>query len=100
MITKKLFIDTMEQLEKLDKQMDKVDNAFRELMPDFGGFYIPQIFSIVVRLLEKGLNDKGELISYLAFERNWLHDFAIGDIYYEGHPVDLSDWGKVYDFLT
>ena len=56
MISKATFIETMLDLEKLDKKMDNVDTALKELCPDFGGFYITDPFSIIMNLLANPAN--------------------------------------------
>jgi hypothetical protein len=100
MISKNTFVQVMTRLEDLDKKMDKVDNALRDLSPDFGGLYVPEIIDIVVDLLEDVFNDKKDSwLSYPVFDLNWLHDHILGDIEENGEPVDLSSWDKVYDFL-
>lgn len=38
MITKELFIETMEHLEDFDERLNDVDKAFKKLNPDFCGF--------------------------------------------------------------
>lgn len=101
MISKDTFVNVMMRLEELDKKMDNVDNALRELSPDFGGLYVPEIMDIVVDLLEEMFKDKEDAwLSYLTFDLNWLHDHTLGKITDENYdPIDLSTWDKVYDFL-
>lgn len=99
MISKETFINVMERLEILDKKMDAVDTALKELSPDFGGFYIPDTLDIVVEILKDVFNDEDEWISYFIYERDWLHDLELDDVIMDGEPVDLSTWDKVYKFL-
>ena len=51
MISKELFIETMNKLEDLNKKIEKVDSDLRDLSPDFGGFYIPDIEEIILKIL-------------------------------------------------
>ena len=100
MISKDTFVQVMTRLENLDKKMDNVDNALRELSPDFCGLYVPEIMDIAVYLLEEMFNDKeSHWLSYLIFDLNWLHDCHIYKITENCQPIDLSTWDKVYDFL-
>lgn len=99
MISKEVFINVMDRLEILDKKMDAVDTALRELSPDFGGFYIQDTLDIVVEILKDVFNDEDEWILYFIYERDWLRDFELGDVIMDGEPVDLSTWDKAYDFL-
>ena len=41
MISKDVFVNTMTRLELLDKRMEEVDIALKNLCPDFNGFYVP-----------------------------------------------------------
>lgn len=109
MITKKTFTKTMEQLRTLDKKMDAVDSAMKELEPDFCGFYITSIFDITLNVLQEAMGDTEEWISYCVYDKNWLQNFKLGDVAIMRddieecvlfHNVDLSTWDKVYDFLA
>lgn len=99
MVSKETFISVMNWLETLDKKMDDVDTALKELSPDFGGFYIPDVTDIVVEILKDVFNDEDEWISYFIYERDWLHDLKLGDVTVDGEPIDLNTWDKVYKFL-
>lgn len=100
MISKECFVKTMEQLEALDKKMDAVDAAFKELNHDFCGFYITDIFDITIDLLEEMFGDtETNWIGYFVWESNWLHDFKLGNITVHDKPIEINNWGDVYDFL-
>ena len=53
MITKETFVDSMNKLQKLDEKMNAVDDALKDLSPDFGGFYVPDFFDIVIEILQE-----------------------------------------------
>ena len=97
MISKDNFIQTMYALERLDKKMDNVDKALKELCPDFGGFYMTDPFSIVMHLLSEIFNDTGDWIGWLVYECDFLHIEPVADE--NGQPIELNNWGDVYDFL-
>lgn len=99
MISKEAFINTMKHLENLDTKMARVDSALKDLCEDFCGFYITDIFDIVINLLEEVFHDQEEWIGYFVFEEDWLHGFKIGDVIVNNVPVIIDDWGDVYDFL-
>ena len=99
MITKELFVSTMEQLEVFDRKLNKIDGTFKELNPDFCGFYLSEPFDIVIKVLAECFGDKDDWLGYFVWEQGWLKDIELGDVTVHGVPVDLSDWGKVYDFL-
>ena len=99
MISKEAFINTMKHLENLDTKMARVDSALKDLCEDFCGFYITDIFDIVINLLEEVFHDQEEWMGYFVFEEDWLHGFKIGDVIVNDVPVIIDDWGDVYDFL-
>ena len=100
MITKELFIETMEHLEDFDERLNDVDKAFKKLNPDFCGFYLTEPVGIVIKILTECFNDKDGWLDYFVWECGWLKELEYGDVLVHDEPVDLSDWGKVYDFLT
>lgn len=101
MISKEVFVKTMERLENLNERMDKVDSAMKELNRDFCGFYITDIFDITIGLLEEVFNDKESgWLSYFVYERDWLHNFKLGDITVYDKPIEINNWEDVYDFLV
>ena len=101
MISKETFVKTMQRLEKIDFQMNEVDEAFHALCSNFGGFYISEALEIPLSILREMFNDKEtDWLGYLAFDRKFLNDWKGGYVRDEnGNDVDLSTWDKVYDFL-
>lgn len=101
MISKNTFVNIMKRLEALDNKMDKVDVALKELSPDFGGFYVPECLDIVMAVLTETFNDEeGGWLNYCVYELSFLSKFEIGMVLdKDNHPIDLSTWEKVYDFL-
>lgn len=100
MISKETFVNTMTRLELLDDHMSDVDTALRALSPDFCGFYIPEVVQIVLDLLKDAFDDECDWIGYCVCEKDFLHSFKPDDVLdKEGNPVDLTSWGKLYDFL-
>ncbi len=100
MISKETFVNTMERLETLDKNMDAIDAAFKKLSPDFCGFYITEPFDIVVDLLKENFKDKHDLLGYFVYELDYLHKFHMGCVTQNNEPIDLSTWDKVYDHMV
>ena len=100
MISKDTFVNTMERLETLDKNMDAIDAAFKKLSPDFCGFYITEPFDIVVDLLKESFKDKHDLLGYFVYELDYLHKFHMGCVTQDDKPIDLSTRDKVYDHMV
>lgn len=99
MISKEVFVTTMERLEILDQKIDDVDNALRKLSSDGCGLFIPEATNIVIDLLCEVFSDEDEWLKYLAYDCNWLKSYMLGDVKIGGVAIDLSTWDKVYDFL-
>lgn len=100
MISKDVFVNTMTRLELLDKRMEEVDIALKNLCPDFNGFYVPETIDIVLDLLKDVFNDKCDWIEYFVYELDWLTKYREGCITDKnGESIDLSSWEKIYDFL-
>ena len=100
MISKELFIRTMERLELLNDKMNAVDDALSDLSQDFCGFYIPEIVDIIVDLLTAIFKDKNEWLSYCVYEHDFLHTIKPHSAKDKNdQPIDLTSWGNVYDFL-
>lgn len=99
MISKETFVNTMNRLESLDNKIDAVDAAFKELSPDFCGFYITEPFDIVVDLLQEIFKDKHDALGYFIYELDFLHKFKLGCVIKDNEPIDLSTWDRVYDHM-
>ena len=88
----------------LDDRMSAADLAMKRLNPDFCGLYITDVFDITIRLVEEAMCDEEHWVSYCIYEKNWLRDFRIGDVFVtrgeKKEYIDLSSWDKVYDFLV
>ena len=100
MISKEVFIKTIEHLEILNKRMEATNNAMHDLCEDFGSFYICDAFDITTNLLSEIFNDKENgWLGCFIWERDWLHKFELGYIEIGGYSVVIKNWGDVYDFL-
>ena len=71
MLTKEQFIKSLTELKQLEEDIEKVHLALRKLDPDFGGFYICRLSTLVVDLLQSSMNDKVEDISYFIYELDY-----------------------------
>ena len=100
MIPKKTFVDSMNKLQELDKKLSTVDDALKDLSPDFGGLYIPDFFDLAINILQEAIDDKYDWLMYFVYERDWLKDMKLSDIEVEGKPILIETWEDVYDFIT
>lgn len=100
MISKETFVRTMNRLERLNKKMNAVDNAMKELDSDCCSFYVKDIFNIVLDVLYEDMHDDEGWIDYFAFECDWLQSFSVGDVSVDDKDIEIGDWADVYDFLV
>lgn len=100
MISKRAFVHAMNKLQELDKKMSEVDAAMQNLSPDFCRFYIPDVFTITIEILQEAMGDKDDWLAYFVYENDWLEDLKPGDVEVDGEPVEIKSWADVYDFIT
>lgn len=104
MINKKLFIETINTLEKQFKK----DHLFSEHMgmafPNaFEANLLPDnniIISQIIKLLEDLTNDNDEWIQYFIWELDFGKEYKDGCVNYkDGTNIDLSSSEKLWEFL-
>lgn len=76
MLTYEKFEEYMNDLKELIRKEDKLDDALKEMSPDFGGFYTDAP-SLIVELLEKIMNDENDWIGYYIWDTNWGKDMNV-----------------------
>ena len=91
MLSREVFVNAMERLETLGRNIGKVDKALRELSNE--------TIEIALDVISATLGDKKGWVEYFAYDRDWLKNYKLGDVQFQGEPVDTSTWGKVYDFM-
>lgn len=106
MISKRRFIEIMEELEDmstLNKRIDDIlkssknDNINREL--EFYGI-IDATSPIVIELLEYLFDDNDEIISWWIYEAEFGKNAEIYSYDEKDEKIDLSTAGKFYDYLV
>ena len=98
---KELFVKTMNQIEELARQQDKLDDMLKEIDPEFGGGYIhnKSIF-ILEELLAQLTNDKYENIAYYMWEIDFGKEYVDGMITDDqGNNIPLSNAEELYDLI-
>lgn len=104
-LTKKEFVDIINRLRESSELVDKIDELFRKsrdnIECDFcngAGLQISHE-GIVVKLLEKLMQDKNENISYFIYELDYGKEYQEGCISDDNGNVDISTAEKLYDYL-
>jgi len=67
-MTKKEFTEIIKELMSLEKDIQEVDKALKKLDPDFGGFYLSRISTLIVKTLQIVMKDKADWIGYWFWE--------------------------------
>ena len=99
MLSKELFVKTINELKDFDEVSNKVSNYLKKYFLDFN--ITPLFFEeLIVELLENSMNDKYEWISYYIYELDYGKSFKMGYVTEEdGTEIDISTPEKLYDFL-
>lgn len=104
MISKKEFVSIIDKLRKVNDFVDETNAKARELDDAIiSDFYNTMSLSIsheniVVQLLENMFNYK-EIISWWLYELDYGRKYEEGCVTENGKIIDLSDAGKLYDYL-
>lgn len=104
-LSKEEFVDIIARLQEATELVENVDDLFRKsrenIECDFcngAGLQISHE-GVVVKLLEKLLNDEGEIISYFIYELDYGKEYKRGCISDCDGDIDISTSEKLYDFL-
>ncbi len=104
-LAKQEFVDILIRLRGATELVDKVEKLFRDsrenLECDFcngAGLQISHE-GIVVKLLEKLLQDRGGNISYFIYELDYGREYREGCVSDNNGNIDISTPEKLYDLL-
>lgn len=104
-LTKQEFVDILDRLREATELVDKVEELFRgsreNLECDFcngAGLQISHE-GIVVKLLEKLMQDSLGNISYFIYELDYGREYREGCVSDKNGNIDISTSEKLYDFL-
>lgn len=104
MITREEFIEIIDKLRKVNDFVDETNAKARKLhdaiISDFHNAMSLSISheQIVVELLENMFNDT-YIISWWLYELDYGREYKDYCITVDDKPIDLSDAGKLYDYL-
>jgi len=103
-ITEQKFCDILRQLKEADELKCEVDDLIRKHIPEGHDFLSGYGMSIdhecaVVDLLELLTHDKGELISWWCWEKDYGEREGFDAMDKDGDPIDLSTPELLYAFL-
>lgn len=98
---KKLFVDTMNEIEKLNQEQEKFNDLLKEIDPDFGGCLIHnKTISLLEDLLSKLVNDKYGDIGYYMWELDFGKKYEEGMVTAsDGTPIPLATAADLYELI-
>ena len=104
-LTKQEFVDILNRLREATELVDKVEELFRDsrenLECDFcngAGLQISHE-GIVVKLLEKLMQDSAGYISYFIYELDYGKEYREDCVSDKNGNIDISTPEKLYDYL-
>lgn len=98
-LSKKQFVSYIDQLEELSNIESNINEAFKELSPDFNMLCFGKYTSIVTGVLHDVFKDKSDWIGYFIYEKNFGHDSKLGDVVENGKKIPLNTPDDLYDML-
>jgi len=84
MLSKPKFLKFITELQSLESDIEDVHKSLQKLDPDFGGFYLSRVNTLIVQLLQESMNDKEEWISY------WIYELEFGSKWRKGTITDKN----------
>ena len=101
MIRKDAFVKAMDGMRVFNDKIVALGDAMRVFSPSVNYLWVDEPFSIVLNLLEDVFQDRESgWLGYFVYDLDYLRDFSLGKVLVNERAVDLSDWGKVYDFMV
>jgi hypothetical protein len=103
-VSKSLFLETMEAIEKQYKHDQKCNTAFKTLLPNdyTSGYDNHWVNNELIKYLQKAMNDEHaeSWIEYFLWELDFGKKYRPGSVIRKDKThIDLSNTGKLYDYL-
>ena len=100
-MNKELFVNTINEMEKLYKEQELFNDVLKKIDNDFGGCLIHnKTITLLEDLLKKLVNDKYDYISYYLWELDFGKEYKDGVITEaDGSIIKLSNPEELYDLI-
>lgn len=101
MISKELFIETINFMRERSDAVDKLNQAFSTEFECSMFYPYFRYEEMLVKVLEAAMHDEGDWIRYFLYEGNYGRDLKPDSVSEaDGTPIDITTPEKLYDFLT
>ena len=101
MLSKEKFIKAIKELEKFEKDIHAVHEAFKKLDPDFGGFYFSRANTLIGEILKDVMNDEYDNIDYFIYELDYGKKWHKGTITARnGKDIKMQTPEDLYNYLV
>ena len=102
-MTKELFIESIEQLQKQYEHDLKCSEAFRVILPHdyLSGYDNSKLQEQLVKILQVEMNDEGDhsWIEYYIWELDFGKDFKDGCVMIDKQPFELKTPSDLWELL-
>lgn len=100
-MNKELFVNTINEMEKLCKEQELFNDVLKKIDNDFGGCLIHnKTITLLEDLLKKIVNDESDYIDYYIWELDFGKKYKDGIITYnDGTIIKLSNPEELYDLI-
>lgn len=103
-MTRELFIEIVSSLEEQNKHDIEVSELLGKVFPNaFAANLLPDnclLSDALIKILKTSMNDCDDWIEYFCFELDYGRKFEMGMVTYKERNYDLSDSGKLWDYLN
>ena len=103
MISKELFVESINAIKKQEEYDHKCTDAFQIILNEdriIIGYDNSILRTQLIRVLEKLMEDNGEWIQYFIYDLDYGKNYKEGcAIYKDKSPIDLSTAEKLHHFL-
>lgn len=96
---KEKFIKIMKDWKSFQEDVEGVHDSMKKLDPDFGGFFLGRVSTLIGEMLTEVFADKSDWIGYYVYELDWGKGYKPGCIKSNGKNVKLKTLDDLWSIL-
>jgi len=90
----------MDKLKKFDKDVQRIDNAFKILDKDFCGFNFGWVHTHIFQLITELMHDRYDYIGYYIYDLDWGKSWKKGSVTDKsGKDIPLKTFKQLYNHI-